>query len=271
MKAPDAAFRLRRCLLLPAAACCCLLPLRSSPVQASSGMYLYASPESLEECRGNLKITFVSTGPRTVVAYGRRNRKIRRSRDGTTEAERERFKPVRATMKEGGRVALFPHLPPDYYDILVVDTGAMTVAEGMQLLPAADKRLATDQRFAAIRDSLGLRSDRIGGWEGFFDTKQFARFETDGLRAGVLLQQMRLGKTHEGGGAILKGTIHSLDVVWLEQARVQDAGWQVITRQQLYRKELPTENFFKTQYVPKLHGIRVGVRGREIGPVDLGN
>ena len=128
---------------------------------------------------------------------------------------------------------------------------------------------ATESWFAEIRKSLGLRQDRIGGWDAFFDTKGFDRFETDGVRAGVFLQQMRLGKALAESGAVLKGCIHSIDVVWVERAKVEGVGWQVVTRQQLYRDEIPQRKLFKHHFVKRLQGIRVGSRPKELPLIAL--
>lgn len=237
---------------------------------APVGTYLYANPANPEQWTGRLTVRFSTPGrQRLVIAYGRKYRKIRRSREGTTEAEREAFKPWLGKLIDDGRGAVFFHLPSDRYDIVVVDPERMQLHEGLSLLLGADPERATEAYFEEIRASLGLRTDRIGGWEAFFDTKQFERFETDGARAGVLVQQMRLGRALAESGAVLKGCIHSIDVVWIERAMVEDVGWQVITRQQLYRDELPARRFFDHHTVADLGGIVVVGRPVETAPLAL--
>lgn len=234
------------------------------------GTYLYANPAEPQQFSGRLTVHFSSPGKkRLVVAYGRKFRKDRKSRTGTTEADREQFKPWLGKLSADGSAAVFANLPADYYDLIVVDSERMTVHEGIALHREPDPAKATEDFFAEIRKSLGLRTDRIGGWEGFFDAKDFIRFETDGERAGVFLQQMRLGTALAESGATLKGCIHSVDVVWVERAKVEGAGWQVMTRQQLYRDEIPARTFFASAFVPALQGVRVGTASKEVGPLEL--
>lgn len=236
------------------------------------GTYLYAnpSPADVEGMTGALTVRFSTPGPRRlVVAFGRRTRKDRLSRQGMAESERETAKPWKGVPAENGSVARFPHLPPDFYDLVVIDDERMALHEGVALWRQAEPAKATPVYFEEIKGSLGLRSDRIGGWEAFFDAKQFERFETDGARAGVLVQQMRLGQALAESGAVLEGCIHSIDVVWVERAVAEGAGWQVIARQQLYRDEIPARTFFTHAFCAELAGIRVGAAGREIGPIAL--
>lgn len=234
------------------------------------GTYLYANPAQPEQFTGKLTLRFAVPGKqRLVVAFGRKFRKDRKSREGTSEAEREQFKPWLGTLAADGSSALFPNLPADYYDLVVVDPERMTVHEGVALHREPDPAKASEAFFGEIKKSLGLRTDRIGGWEGFFDTKEFIRFETDGERAGVFLQQMRLGTALAESGDVLKGCIHSLDVVWVERAKVEGAGWQVVARQQLYRDEIPARTLFKSSYAPALQGLRVGTTAKDVGPVEL--
>lgn len=234
------------------------------------GTYLYAKPADPQQYTGKLTVRFSSPGKqRLVVAYGRKFRKDRKSREGTSEADREQFKPWLGKLSADGSEATFPNLPADYYDIVVVDSERMTVHEGIALHREPDPGKATDAFLEEIRKCLDVRTDRIGGWEGFFDSKDFIRFETDGERAGVFLQQMRLGTALAESGATLKGCIHSIDVVWVERAKVEGAGWQVVTRQQLYRDEIPARTFFAAAFVPALQGVRVGTGPKTLGPVEL--
>ena len=83
------------------------------------------------------------------------------------------------------------------------------------------------------------------------------------------MQQMRLGTALAESGAVLKGCIHSIDVVWVERAIDATAGWQVINRQQLYRDEIPARTFFKHIQMPELSGIRVGTREKKMPVIKL--
>jgi hypothetical protein len=229
------------------------------------GASLYARAECLTSFSGSLTVTFATPGERLVVAYGRKYRKLRQSRSKTSEAERELFKPVRALMQDGGRRAIFAHLQPDYYDLVVVDETRMTLSEGLQLLRTGRPLRNDETSLAEIRQSLGPAvKGKIGGWEAFFDTKEFNRLESDGERAGVFLQQTRQKKALAESGAVLQGCIHSVDICWLERALKEGVGWQVVTRQQLYRAELPDKQFFQHVYSPRLGQVRVGTRPKTL-------
>jgi hypothetical protein len=238
------------------------------------GTYLYADVDKVPAASGSLELRFTNPAEhRLVIAFGRKYRKDNKSRDGSSESEREAFKPRLAQLREQGRSALFSKLAPDYYDILVVDAEAMTLHEGLALSQNFLAEEGDAQRDKAyqkeIRHSLGLRDDRIGGWEGFFDSKQIERISVVAGRAGVLMQQMRLGTALAESGAVLKGCIHSIDLVWVERALVEGAGWQVIQRQQLYRDEIAARSFFKASYLPELSGIRVATKHKVVADVKL--
>jgi hypothetical protein len=234
------------------------------------GTYLYANPAQPEQFTGTLTVRFAAPGKqRLVVAFGRKFRKDRKSREGTQEADREQYKPWLGKLAADGLTAVFPTLPADYYDLVVIDAERLTIHDGIALHREPDPAKATEAFFEEIKESLGLRADRIGGWEAFFDSKEFIRFETDGERAGVFLQQMRLGTALAESGETLKGCIHSIDVVWVERAKVEGAGWQVVARQQLYRDEIPARTLFKSSFVAALQGVRVGTSAKELGPVEL--
>ena len=239
------------------------------------GTYLYANEANLPDAPGALVISFTTPDAnRMAVAYGRKFRKDRKGREGTTEKDREAFKPRLAKMSDGGRTARFDKLPPDYYDIVVIDEHAMTVHEGISLWSADDEKHLSDEAakpfVGEIQKSLGLRDDRIGGWEGFFDTKQIDRIEVATDNAGVFMQQLRKGVALAESGEQLKGCIHSIDVVWVTRSLDDGkSGWQVINRQQLYRNEIASREFFKHNSVKSLSGIRVGRKLKEIKGVEL--
>ena len=55
------------------------------------GTYLYSNPPNKDALKGNLTVEFSEPGEKMVIAYGRRYRKDRKDRTGTTEAQRELF------------------------------------------------------------------------------------------------------------------------------------------------------------------------------------
>jgi hypothetical protein len=233
------------------------------------GTYLYAKPENPEQYTGRLTVRFETPGDRLVVAWGRKWRKDRKARKGTKEEDRQKFKPYLGKPIDDGKGVIFWNLPIDRYDIVVIDPKQMKVHEGIMLMRDSDPNQPLDKFLGEVRDCLGPREDVIGGWEGFFDHKEFDRLESNGVRAGVFLQQMRLRKALAESGAVLKGCIHSIDVVWVERAKVEGVGWQVVSRQQLYRDEIPARTFFAYTFVPELSGIRMGTKPKEIGPIKL--
>lgn len=230
------------------------------------GGYLYANDNKVDKAGGSLEVCFTTAASRRmVVAVGRKYRKTRVSRDGTTEEQRENFKPRLAKMSENGKVARFTNLQPDYYDLVVIDSENMTLHEGLLLhddfnaeetIQDSILKEFTEQ----IGRSLGIGHGLIGRWEQFFDQKRIDRMETAGRQAGVLLQQMRHGVALAESGEKLQGCIHSIDMVWVEQTEDAEHTWQVVNRQQLYRDEISSRNFFIYRHLDALSGIRVGTR-----------
>ncbi|OPZ30613.1 MAG: hypothetical protein BWZ02_00687 [Lentisphaerae bacterium ADurb.BinA184] len=259
---------LRPALLTALAVLAAGLTLGEAGAQVPVGTYLYANPKTLESCPGSLRLSFSSPGDRRVVVFGRRHRKIHLPRAGTTEEQRERFKPVEAQMLDDGRTALFPHLPADLYDVLVISAADMTLHEGLQLAQESSTPPPPDA-FEAVRKSLAAAGDRVGGWEAFFDTKDFLRFGmADGVGC-VLVQQMRLAKAYAESGAELTGCVHAIHLCWVRPTLDAAGTWEVLVTQQLYREELPARTLFRHVFVPELGGIRVGVREIAVGPVKL--
>ena len=233
------------------------------------GTYLYASEEALKPFTGSLRLSFVTPGDRLVVVYGRRNRKIHLPRAGTSDERRELFKPVKAQMLDGGKTALFAHLPADVYDAFVLSVADMTFHEGIQLVPDPAAQPHTPADFEAVKKSLTASAERVGGWEAFFDTKEFLRF-AHGEEAGcVLAQQLRLATAYAESGAELTGCVHAIHLCWVRPTRDAEGTWEALLTQELYRDELPARTLFQHSFVPELGGIRVGVREISVGPLDL--
>ena len=235
--------------------------------QVPVGGYLYARPADLDKATGGMTVHFATAGKRLVIAYGRQNRKDRLSRGSLTDAEKEWVKPFKADLSDGGKTAVFPHLPPDFYDLIVIETDTMRLYEGIDLLTEDMPDLSGGTALDQVKKSLARPTGKLSGWEGFFDAKNFERLETDGVRGAVLLQQMRLGTALAESGAQIPGCIHSIDVVWLVKGKTDEAGWQVTQRQQLFREELPKREFFHHAFKPELQGVRVGVKMKDVGTI----
>ncbi|MFA6815691.1 MAG: hypothetical protein WCS73_05285 [Lentisphaeria bacterium] len=232
--------------------------------------YLYAKTEQLTSASGQL-IVFLGKdfSPNLrVIAYGRKYRKDRKSREGEDDSMRERYKPFLAILSPNEKTASFSSLPVDFYDLLIIDSNKMNLYEGIALNKLSNTpQLSSKDRekyIAEMTKTLFPTKDKIGGWEGFFDHKEISRVELSGPISGIFLQQLRLGKSQAESGRFLDGCIHSIDIVWLERSKEGVAGWKVLNRQQLYRKEITSKKFFNTAFLPTLQGIRVSTRPRKI-------
>ena len=232
--------------------------------------YLYAKTTQLTPVSGHLTLSLgkdFSPNLR-VIAYGRKYRKDRKDREGEEDSMRERYKPFLAELSEKEKTAVFSSLPIDFYDLLIVDSNKMKLYEGIALNKLSNKQPQSSEErekyIAEIKKTLFPKEGKIGGWEGFFDQKEISRGEVVGTISGIFLQQLRLGKSLEESGRVLDGCIHSVDVVWLERSNDGVAGWKVLNRQQLYRKEITSKKFFETAFLPALQDIRVSTRPRQI-------
>ena len=236
----------------------------AQPPSVPVGTYLYADMTKVPQARGSLTVKLPqASASQLVVAWGHKNRKDRQERTGTTEDERQALKPRLAELSEDGGTAVFTQLPPDFYDLIIIDPQKMTIVDGLTLQQNASPTPRHQAYLEEITKTLlGKREDKVAAWEGFFDSKQILRCEYDDEKAGVLLQQMRLGKALAESGAVLAGTIHSVDVVWLERAK--NGQWQVLTRQQLYRGELPSREYFRYRHEKGLSGLRIVTRPRTV-------
>lgn len=265
---------LKHALLAVALLAACSLHAQRTTENVRVSSYLYADLEKVDDASGGLIIRFKNPSTtRKVVAYGWANRKLRKSRVGTTEDQRENVKPRLAEMSENGKVATFRKLPHDFYDVAVIDYVTMTFHEGLSLHHLADDTNQPSpeniQRFnKEIEKTIcGSREDGVAAWEGFFEKKRIDRYQYADDQAGILLQQVRVGKALAESGTQLAGNIHSLDVVWIQRTLVEGHGWQVINRQQLYRGEIQDDGFFKQTFVKEFSGIRIGSRVKTLKKV----
>jgi hypothetical protein len=149
----------------------------------------------------------------------------------------------RATIDSGG-IIQFSNLPVDKYDLIFFTDTA--IYEGCQLLKESDA--------ASVTANQDLITDEVTKIEGFFNHKTIHRLEIQGVSAMVLVQQWRDKKTLTQGGAVLSGSIHSLDLIWFEKPL---KGWQLTKRRQLYRKRLDKMDALSHVYLSTLGNIRV--------------
>jgi hypothetical protein len=157
---------------------------------------------------------------------------------------RQARNPYLGVLSDGGATATFQHLPADRYDLLVVTPDAFY--EGLQLVSQPDAAAAAAEREAVVKE--------VGAIEAFFDGKAIPRLEFADDQAVCLLQQWRIGVALTEAATVIKGTIHSIDLVWFERP---NRGWQLLRRRQLYRDELAAKQPFRHQHLPALGNIRV--------------
>lgn len=159
--------------------------------------------------------------------------------------------PYLGVLSDGGATATFPHLPVDRYDLVVVTPTAFY--EGLQLVAQPDAATAAAEREAVVKE--------VSAIEAFFDGKAIPRLEFAGDQAVCLLQQWRRGVALTEAATVIKGTIHSIDLVWFARP---NRGWQLLRRRQLYRDELAGQQPFRHQYVPALGNLRVVNATKEV-------
>lgn len=204
-----------------------------------TGRYLYTQPRATDS--GGLRVRLAEASPSAVLAaaFGRRKHNL-----------------FRAKLEKQGKELVFEHLPTDVYDLIVVADGVFF--EGIRLVrqPDADA-LAVDR--TAI-------DEEIRKIEGFFDRKLVHRLEIEGEAAATVLQQWREKKAVQQSGAVVQGSIHSVDLIWFAKPK---KGWQLLKRRQLYRDELALRGPLAHYHKPPLGNIRVIGSVKELGPLEL--
>lgn len=213
----------------------CLGPLFAADLYRGESLYT----PTRETDAGALVATLdpASPAPRFAAAYGRRKGNVYRARIE-------------------GRTLRFANLPVDTYDLLIVTASACY--EGLAILRGHDEEAA-----AAARPALETEMRKI---EGFFDHKRLERLQLDGEKAVLLIQQWRVNTALTQGGAEVKGSIHSFDILRYERpAKI----WQLIERRQLYREELATREPLALVHLAALGGFLVTTDSVTAGPLRL--
>ncbi len=192
-----------------------------------SGKYLYAKTDPKDTGGITVKLEAGKHKISHVIAFGRKSRK-----------------PFLGHFSPDGRSADFKNLPIDKYDLVVVTED--TFYEGLQLVRKNDPTTVKAEAEAITKE--------VKGVEAFFDGKKVERIEIENLKACSLVQQWRIKVALAESGAKLKGTIHSIDLIWFEKPL---KGWQLVKRRQLYREELPHKQAFQHKYMKTLSNFRV--------------
>ena len=157
----------------------------------------------------------------------------------------------------------FLGLPPGEYDLLIKSVGE--VYEGLTL------ELTRGQK--PSRKELDQVCEEIGSTffktEDYFNIKRIIRLTGTGVRARLLVVQTRTLEVVEPSGRPIKAQIRRFDFVELLKTRKV---WQILTSRHLLRQEVPYESKdieLKLTYSPKLGGILVGQRVKDLGNIRL--
>ena len=206
-----------------------------------------------------LTLRFASPGKRAVIACGRRVRGETLFRENADVETRRSLKPARAEMTDGGKTASFFGLPPDVYDLVVVDLDARVMYEGIDLLADENRDLANGSVGAEIRQAVTRNAAKTA-------RRRCERVATDGLRGAALVQQTWLAKAAGEEAKASAAGLQFLDAVWLSKV-AEEGGWQVTGRQRLYWSEGAESGLYKCRHRPELQGIRLGSDPKDVGVV----
>ena len=157
----------------------------------------------------------------------------------------------------------FRGLPPGEYDLLIKSVG--NLYEGLTL--------ELGRGHKSNLEELDKLSEEIGGiffkTEDYFNVKRIIRLTGTAGRARMLVVQTRTLPVVEPSGKPIKAQIRRFDFVELLKTRKV---WQILTSRHLLRQEVPYESKdieIKLIYSPKLGGILVGRRVKNLGTIDL--
>lgn len=200
--------------------------------------YLYTQPDPADTGAIRLQLSSPER-PTRCVAYARRSG--------------DAYLGALATAPDGAYRVTWEHLPTDVYDLLIV--GDASYYEGLRLARRAEADAAEKRA-----DDIAAVTKEMMGIEAFFDAKQVERLELEGEFAHLLVQQWRVGEALAESGAVLQGSIHSIDVFRFQKPA---AGWQSPSRRQLYREEIPQRGPLAHVYAEDLGGFRVTGRAVE--------
>ncbi len=203
-----------------------------------TGRYLYRQGDA--DDTGAILLTLAEGSPRPTIAVA----------VGQRSGE-----PYLGVVRADGSIA-FKNLPVDKYDLMVVTED--TFHEGFTMIQNSQPEVPEGDREALAQE--------IAKIEGFFDGKTIHRTAWSGERACVLLQQWRIGQAVKQSGEAVKGTIHSIDLIWFEKPL---KGWQLVKRRQVYREELARKEPLEHLHVGALGDIRVVKSEKSVGPVPL--
>jgi len=157
----------------------------------------------------------------------------------------------------------FRGLPPGEYDLLIKCVGE--VYEGLTL--------ELKRGHKPSRKELDNLSEEIGSvffkTEDYFNVKRIIRLTGTAGRARMLVVQTRTLSVVEPSGKPIKAQIRRFDFVELLKTRKV---WQILKSRHLLRQEVPYESKdieIKLTYSPKLAGILVGKRIKDLGTIEL--
>jgi len=157
----------------------------------------------------------------------------------------------------------FRGLPPGEYDLLIKTVGNLYEGLTLELKPG----------LIPNRKELDRLSEEIGSaffkTEDYFNVKRIVRLTGTAGRARMLVVQTRTLLVVDPSGKRIKARIRRFDFVELLKTRKV---WQILTSRHLLRQEVPYESKdieIKLTYSPKLGGILVGRRVKNLGTIKL--
>jgi len=157
----------------------------------------------------------------------------------------------------------FRGLPPGEYDLLIKSVADVYEGLTLELKPG----------HKPSRKELEKLSEEIGSiffkTEDYFNVKRIIRLTGTGGRARMLVVQTRTLPVVKPSGKRIKAQIRRFDFVELLKTRKV---WQILRSRHLLRQEVPYESKdieIKLTYSPKLSGILVGRRVKNMGTIKL--
>jgi hypothetical protein len=157
----------------------------------------------------------------------------------------------------------FRGLPPGEYDLLIKAVGR--TYEGLTLKLESNWQ-SDPRKLRKLKKEVAAAFSKT---EDFFNVKHVARLAATDTRARMLAVQTRTRRVVDPGGRPIRGHIRRFDLLDLVKTRKV---WQVAASRHLLRQEVPYKSpdiKIKLTYIPKLGGILVGERVKDMGRIDL--
>ena len=157
----------------------------------------------------------------------------------------------------------FRGLPPGEYDLMIKTVGNLYEGLSLELKPGHRPNLKGLDKLSEEIGSVFFKT------EDYFNVKRIVRLTATAGRARMLVVKTRTLPVVEPSGKPIKARIRRFDFVELLKTRKV---WQILRSRHLLRQEVPYESKdidIKLTYSPKLGGILVGRRVKNLGTIEL--